>query len=208
MTWVAEEDIDIAYLTSNENNSDISDSSSDDEIERCEFISTKSVKDEAKNSCNTNKNYNVNISKTKNNHDKNNNNNKDRASKTNDNNIDISESQDVVNDSSTVKKENVSQNVVNDANKIKKEKRIYKCEACGLVLSKMSNLKRHIERLHENEKVTVEEGGNCLCLQCGYRCRYITQLRDHLMNQHNKVFRTETLEFENEKGKSLCILTF
>ena len=81
-------------------------------------------------------------------------------------------------------------------------KKEYKCADCSQTCNKKANLIRHINRFHGNSGARKElESGNCLCIQCGHRCRRITELKKHLFTCHNVVFRTEQLSFESMKGK-------
>ena len=88
----------------------------------------------------------------------------------------------------------------------------FKCPHCQAVLNRKFNFNRHLLRKHKGMSLPKEdrqtiETGNCVCLQCGFKCHKIVQLRDHLSRQHGMIFRCETVSFENKGGecpRSLC----
>ena len=78
----------------------------------------------------------------------------------------------------------------------------FKCpvQGCPQTCAKKANLVRHVKRFHDENATKSLESGNCLCLQCGYKCRRIVELRKHLSSCHNNIFRMENLEFESMEG--------
>ena len=43
-------------------------------------------------------------------------------------------------------------------------------------------------------------GGNCMCLQCGFKCRDVNKLRQYLNRVHCVTFRTEIIHLDNYAG--------
>ncbi|XP_057298313.1 uncharacterized protein LOC130629197 isoform X2 [Hydractinia symbiolongicarpus] len=95
---------------------------------------------------------------------------------------------------------NKTKNAVKSGTKNQANLNEYKWHVCGVAASTRFNLKRHISRYHKKEDVAKAQDGNCICLECGYRCRYITDLRKHLHKQHLKVFRTERITFDDNSA--------
>ena len=70
------------------------------------------------------------------------------------------------------------------------------------VCTRRNGLKKHMERYHGSASIDQVSSGNCRCLECEFRCRYITELRKHLALKHNFTFRNETRIFANMTGKN------
>lgn len=79
-----------------------------------------------------------------------------------------------------------------------------KCPKCELIVRDRYCLKRHIKRKHGEEHVNLAEKGNCMCLECGYKCHRIENLRTHLVDSHEFMFRFEDIEFGSIAGN--CFL--
>ena len=92
----------------------------------------------------------------------------------------------------TIKKESVSNEAVKRQSP-KNGDKTFKCHLCEMTTKRRNNLKRHIQRFHGNSREAAgpAESGNCLCLECGYRCQQVKDLRKHLMNLHEQEFQTE-----------------
>ena len=81
---------------------------------------------------------------------------------------------------------------------------------CHLICRDKFNLRRHMKRKHQTKQgETGAENNldpislsseNCRCCHCEYRCRRIVELRKHLSECHNIIFRTETFTFERYTG--------
>ena len=77
------------------------------------------------------------------------------------------------------------------------------CPFCKKVFANRSNLVRHIQRKRQQEtngsapRNHLHSQGRCVCVQCGYRCHRIADLRKHLSRAHNAIFRFERIDFEN-----------
>jgi hypothetical protein len=91
--------------------------------------------------------------------------------------------------------------------------KIFECQHCDLTCADKSNLKRHIKRKHQdkqeklNGKVKSDVAdsisfGKCLCREngCDYSCRRIVELRKHLSQFHDVIFRTEDITLQSYKG--------
>ena len=71
----------------------------------------------------------------------------------------------------------------------------YLCPICQSVFQKLLNLKSHMIRKYKDAE--KQQSGNCLYIQCGCKCRYVGDFRQHLIEKHNKVFHLENKLFEN-----------
>ena len=87
-------------------------------------------------------------------------------------------------------------------NEFKKVLSRFQCPGCSETFSKKGNMTRHIQNKHSGNQVLerMVATGNCLCLQCGWRCHRIGDLRKHLVKNHYFIFETETIEFQNKNG--------
>ena len=82
----------------------------------------------------------------------------------------------------------------------------FQCPFCDLKCNVKSNLKRHIKRKHkdqQNSTGSLDDSGKCLCLECGFKCHRITDLRQHLTKCQNLLFRTESRTFATYSGKTI-----
>ena len=61
-----------------------------------------------------------------------------------------------------------------------------------MTFTRKANLSRHIKS--KNKKMGVQEGKS-MCLECGYKCHRIVELRKHLSEEHGINFSTEVLNF-------------
>ena len=80
------------------------------------------------------------------------------------------------------------------------ENQKFDCPFCDEHFTRRFNVKRHIHRYHKGESTQGVDAGSCVCLECGYRCLRIVNLRDHLINCHDITFRMERVFFENYPG--------
>ena len=69
----------------------------------------------------------------------------------------------------------------------------FPCPSCENTYGSKHDLKRHTERIHK----TTFSSGNCVCMQCGYRCFKIEKLREHLTVNHGVDMDVETSSFES-----------
>ena len=78
----------------------------------------------------------------------------------------------------------------------------YKCTICNKLFARGFTRRQHIQSHHRDSQSAQREAqtGNCHCLECGYKCRRIIDLRQHLSRVHNKIFRIEDLHFDSIKG--------
>ena len=81
--------------------------------------------------------------------------------------------------------------------------KVHKCPHCQQTCKKLYNLRRHISSLHqviptENKK---NETGQCTCLDCGFKCHKITDLRIHLQKAHGRIMNISTVNFNTKTGK-------
>ena len=98
--------------------------------------------------------------------------------------------------------------------KCKKVEKKFECPYCDLTCGDKSNLKRHIKRKHQTKRgeagaknnadsIISLSPENCKCCHCGYSCRRIVELRKHLGECHNVIFRTETITFKHYTGRHI-----
>lgn len=117
---------------------------------------------------------------------------------------------DIIDDEEGVDEEDVDDGVLpcycSDDEKMNKEfKKVlsrFQCPGCSETFTKKGNMTRHIQNKHSGNQVLerMVATGNCMCLQCGWRCHRIGDLRKHLIKNHHFIFETETIEFQNKKG--------
>ena len=89
----------------------------------------------------------------------------------------------------------------------KSSKKLRKCPICGIDISKLSNLKRHITRKHGNSPMPESlNTGKTTCLECKAQFRRTTELILHLESEHKMEFQIETLTFQNLEGRLTVII--
>ena len=82
----------------------------------------------------------------------------------------------------------------------------FQCQQCPFTTTRGFNLRRHIARNHGLESVRAVEEGGCVCLECGHKCIFIKDLRNHLTRSHGFVFRTTCKEFTTLQGEvTICV---
>ena len=71
------------------------------------------------------------------------------------------------------------------------------CPHCKEMFSNNYSLKRHLTGKHPSINSSSIQHGNCMCLEhhCGYKCRQILELREHLIKRHGLNAISEQLEF-------------
>lgn len=77
------------------------------------------------------------------------------------------------------------------------------CPHCYTKFARPFTLKRHIERKYKGQSndAEVNTAGACICHHCGFHCRRICDLRNHLTCQHGVIFSYEKISFEDKAGK-------
>ena len=84
----------------------------------------------------------------------------------------------------------------------KEKTKMLKCPQCNLETKDRYNLKRHIKRIQGEEHVKAVEKGGCICLECGHKCHRIEDLRQHLADSHEFIFRFEEKQFTTVPGRT------
>lgn len=97
--------------------------------------------------------------------------------------------------------ESVHQSIVNGSTYRKEKTNMLKCPQCNLETKDRYNLKRHIKRIHGEEHVKAVKTGGCICLECGHKCHRIEDLRQHLAESHDFIFRFEEKQFATIAGR-------
>ncbi|XP_065651622.1 uncharacterized protein LOC136079588 [Hydra vulgaris] len=74
-----------------------------------------------------------------------------------------------------------------------------KCAICIISFTQKKNMLRHMKNKHKSIDEAQEniQSGNSFCLQCGFKCRRIKDLRKHLSTVHFYTFLKEKLSFAN-----------
>nr|XP_047122618.1 uncharacterized protein LOC105849511 [Hydra vulgaris]XP_047122625.1 uncharacterized protein LOC105849511 [Hydra vulgaris]XP_047122631.1 uncharacterized protein LOC105849511 [Hydra vulgaris]XP_047122636.1 uncharacterized protein LOC105849511 [Hydra vulgaris]XP_047122643.1 uncharacterized protein LOC105849511 [Hydra vulgaris]XP_047122652.1 uncharacterized protein LOC105849511 [Hydra vulgaris]XP_047122660.1 uncharacterized protein LOC105849511 [Hydra vulgaris]XP_047122664.1 uncharacterized p len=85
-----------------------------------------------------------------------------------------------------------------------------KCTICNISFTVKSNMQRHIKNKHKStsEGQIFTYSGNCFCLQCGFQCRRINDLRKHLSVSHSLHFKKKHCHlqiFQNLKYGNLML---
>ena len=78
------------------------------------------------------------------------------------------------------------------------------CRTYGLFFSGSFSLRRHMRSKHPAE--TENLSGKCKCNECGFKCHKIGDLRNHLSRNHNVMFKSESVTFNNLAGKYKVVL--
>ena len=100
----------------------------------------------------------------------------------------------------TVIEENVTENCQPNEDEGKTEK-LHQCHFCKEKFTRMSSLKRHIERKHKDSSLTDSfDKGRTICLECGKHFQRVKELTTHLIKAHDMEFHIEKLFFENLTG--------
>ena len=78
----------------------------------------------------------------------------------------------------------------------------FNCPVCLLTFTKKPNMRRHVQHKHKEntEAIKGTQTSKSICLECGFRCRRIVELRKHLSSRHNFTFRSEIENFKNKEG--------
>ena len=89
-------------------------------------------------------------------------------------------------------------------------RKLITCPCCSFSTYRTFNLKRHIQRHHANEDLSakykaLQLKGKCVCLQCDFKSKDISQLRQHLSGVHSVLFKTEVVCLDNYEGNMVHI---
>lgn len=82
------------------------------------------------------------------------------------------------------------------------------CSFCNKKYYHRQSLQRHINRTHPTEKRNLSATIKCLEESCNFSCRYLHQLREHLMESHDFQFKMQSETFDSHAGIYICAFTF
>ena len=79
------------------------------------------------------------------------------------------------------------------------------CSFCHKKYHHRQSLQRHINKTHPKEKEKTNLSAKIKCQEesCNFCCRYLHQLREHLMESHGIQFKLRTETFESYAGMCL-----
>ena len=82
----------------------------------------------------------------------------------------------------------------------------FQCSHCSSCFTTNFSLRRHMQSRHPTATADLE--GKTECNSCGFKCHRIGDLRTHLSQKHNVIFKTESITLNNINGKSIIIIKF
>ncbi len=82
----------------------------------------------------------------------------------------------------------------------------FQCRHCSSCFTTNFSFRRHMQSRHPTATADLE--GKSECNSCGFKCHRIGDLRTHLSQKHNVIFKTESITLNNTNGKSIIIINF